>query len=93
MGYATLYVETNRNLDEVKDEIEHLKKQKQTKQLIAVKKLMSDPNLDAALSQQNESKANIMVEFKLDKDTDLGALKQQVSGVKGVHIINTVESY
>lgn len=95
MGFGTLYVQVDRDVDEVKKEIENLKKRRapQTQQIITVRKVDTSPvALDTAVIPQERRPADIMVEFKYDKKTNLSELQQQVSGVSGVHIIKSIAS-
>jgi hypothetical protein len=89
MGFGTLYVHVDGDVDETKSEIEKLKKKRtpETKNIWAVRKLDVTPQMIYKLDQPN-----IMIEFKYDKDTNLAVLEQQVSGISGVRIIKSLAS-
>jgi hypothetical protein len=93
MGFGTLYVQTDRDVDETKSEIEKLKKKRapETKHIIAVRKLERKTGRVYTVTLDKD-KANIMVEFEYDKNTNLKELQQQVSGISGVRIVKSTAS-
>jgi hypothetical protein len=93
MGFGTLYVQTDGDVDKTKSEIEKLKKKRtpETKHIIAVRKLEVIPGRVYTITLDKD-KANLMVEFDYDKNTNLKELQHQVSGITGVRIVKSTAS-
>jgi hypothetical protein len=88
MGFGTLYVHADGDVDEAKSEIEDLKKKtKYVRGWLYVRKLDAPKP-----SVTNPDQPNIMVEFNYDQKTNLEGLEQQVSGISGVRIVKSVAS-
>ncbi len=87
MGFGTLYVHADGDVDETKSEIEDLKKK--TKALVSG--WLSVRKLDVPKASPPDQ-ANIMVEFQYNKNTNLQELEKKVSGINGVHIVKSIAS-
>jgi hypothetical protein len=108
MGFGTLYVQADGDVDEVRKKIENLKKKgaPQTQQIMAVRKVdvphvpSSKPTELVTIVARElpgrmvaREEPNIMIEFNYNKKTNLHQLEQQVSGISGVRIIKSIASF
>ena len=87
MGFGTLYVHADGDVDETKSEIEDLKKK--TKALVSG--WLSVRKLDVPKVSPPDQ-ANIMVEFDNNRKTNLQELEQKVSDITGVRIVKSIAS-
>jgi hypothetical protein len=90
MAVGTLYLKVKGvDITGVKNIIERMKKEKETKNIITVTKSDEDQDLDKLLGGSTE-KSDIMVQFKYDDDATLESTTEKVSGVTGVNVVKRV---
>ena len=95
--YATILVKTTGNITEDRDRIERLKKE--SKNIINITILNSDPKLDKAIADISGSSSYysldgtnaFMIEVKIDNKTNLEEIKQKIRNISNNFIV--VEPY
>jgi hypothetical protein len=95
--YATILVKTTGNINEDRDRIETLKKE--SKNIVNITILDSDPKLDKAIADISGSSTYyrlggtnaFMIEVKIDDKTNLEQIKQKITNISNNFIV--VEPY
>jgi hypothetical protein len=92
--FATFIVQSNSDEEIESDKIKIEELKKQNKDIKTVRMIKRDPEVDKVITESGSgldfkgTKANIMVEVKLDKDTDLNKIEGNLKTIgKNVTII------
>jgi uncharacterized protein YqgV (UPF0045/DUF77 family) len=90
--YATLLVESKGNREQDKEKIEKLKKE--TKGIVSITILNSDPKLDKVIADVSGASTAVrtsgtnvfMIEIKVDRNTNLQSLAQKLREITGGNV-------